>query len=207
MAIRQNIPDERFVELHSTGLINARIAAALGIRPAAVTYRMKKLGLLPNRATKPAPRPLPPAPARQQEFQAPSNGVAVAASPLPEVTLGSAIEDLLIDIDRSRSEVANDAALTERLRVGAYKDTAVALKTIEGMSKARLSVHDGWAEQVIKSFSSFAQRVENALARSAENTGGKVSMTDVMDVMHEESKRVRKSVQEFYMKETEGLHR
>lgn len=209
MAERQNIPDAKYIELHSAGLINARIAAALNVKPSAVTYRLKKLGLTPNRAERaPKPAPLPPPPVQQvetTEIQPSRNGTGVVRH-LDEVTLGSAVEDLLIDLDRARNEVSN-AKLNERQRMGAYKDAATALKTIEGVSKARVAVHDGWAEHVIKAFSGFAQRVESALARHSEQTGGTITLSDLVDVLGEESRRVQKSVKEYYMNETEGLHR
>ena len=204
MPERKNIPDEKFIELHNAGLRPAQIAKALGIERSAVSYRNKKLGLTPNKPQKAAPLPpvsvQQPAPAQEPA----SNGVAPSTR-MGEVSLGSATEDLLHDLDRSRQEIAN-TGLTERQRVAAFKDVATALKTIEAISKARLAVHDGWAQECIKVFISFAQRAETALARISEPSGS-VTMNDVMDVFHDESVRAKNAAQEYYMKETEGLHR
>lgn len=204
MAQKQNIPDQKYIELHAAGLINSRIAAALGVTAPAVNYRLKKLGLTPNRAESPAPPPKPLS--VPQQLADPSPPHANGTVRLKEVKLGSAIDDLLHDLDRSRGEVGA-AQIGERQRVGAFKDIATAYKTIEAMSKARLAVHDGWAQEVIKSFASFTQRVESALARQSESTGGTVTMEDILDVMRHESIRVQKAMQEFYQNETEGLHR
>lgn len=208
MADRKNIPDEKFVALHSEGFINAEIARALKIKASAVSYRMKKLGLVPNRAHKPAPLPAPsPPPQPSPDIAVPDSNGNGALSRFDDVTLGKAIEDLLRDIDGSRREVINDQKLTEKGKIAAFKDVALTLKTIEGTASSRLALHDAWTEQVIKSFVSFAERVESALARRSEQGHGRVSMSDIMDVLHEESLRLQKVVQEFYVKETEGLHR